>query len=317
MAYIKSHDPWHDTPTTDTPIDAPSLNTIESGIAVGAAVADSAQSQANSLSASIRSGAGSPQNVLSAPVGTMYLRTDGTPQNTLWIKESGTGNTGWSLHSGVSYSIISSTVGGLGTPSQTGTIGYIRVGTWPDNEYVEMIWDNSITKWVSKPTALIGMSDQSFMGVNTTTYSYIATNSSGGSVGAMGWTTRPIRHAAELFAAGLKLQAAFSGLVIGAPAIFTVMPFFFNHNDAETVVGSTDGSTAAAFLGTGLVSPATLNLTFKATGWQDVLKNGTATVLASADVTKANLWPRLYGKVASGASYGSVIDVDLQYRWVA
>ncbi|MBK9241108.1 MAG: hypothetical protein IPL75_12765 [Acidobacteria bacterium] len=41
------------------------------------------------------SGAGSPEGVLAAPVGSMYSRTDGGPGTTLYVKEQGTGNTGW------------------------------------------------------------------------------------------------------------------------------------------------------------------------------------------------------------------------------
>lgn len=42
-----------------------------------------------------RSGSGSPQGVLTAPVGTLYGRTDGGANTTLYVKESGTGNSGW------------------------------------------------------------------------------------------------------------------------------------------------------------------------------------------------------------------------------
>ena len=40
-------------------------------------------------------GTGSPEGVKSAKVGTLYLRTDGGAGSTLYVKESGTGNTGW------------------------------------------------------------------------------------------------------------------------------------------------------------------------------------------------------------------------------
>ena len=43
----------------------------------------------------VMSGAGSPEGVVAAPVGTIYLRTDGGTGTTLYVKESGTGNTGW------------------------------------------------------------------------------------------------------------------------------------------------------------------------------------------------------------------------------
>lgn len=38
---------------------------------------------------------GSPEGVHAAPVGTLYVRTDGGTGTTLYVKESGTGNTGW------------------------------------------------------------------------------------------------------------------------------------------------------------------------------------------------------------------------------
>lgn len=43
----------------------------------------------------IRKGVGSPNGVVAAPVGTLYTRTDGGTASTLYVKESGTGDTGW------------------------------------------------------------------------------------------------------------------------------------------------------------------------------------------------------------------------------
>jgi hypothetical protein len=43
----------------------------------------------------ILSGTGSPEGVVTAPVGWLYLRTDGTTSRILYNKASGTGNTGW------------------------------------------------------------------------------------------------------------------------------------------------------------------------------------------------------------------------------
>lgn len=41
------------------------------------------------------SGTGSPEGVVTAPVGSQYRRTDGGAATTLYVKESGTGSTGW------------------------------------------------------------------------------------------------------------------------------------------------------------------------------------------------------------------------------
>jgi hypothetical protein len=40
-------------------------------------------------------GTGTPEGAVTAPVGSMFLRTNGGAGTTLYIKESGTGNTGW------------------------------------------------------------------------------------------------------------------------------------------------------------------------------------------------------------------------------
>jgi hypothetical protein len=41
------------------------------------------------------SGTGSPEGAVVAGVGSMFTRTDGGPGTTLYVKESGSGNTGW------------------------------------------------------------------------------------------------------------------------------------------------------------------------------------------------------------------------------
>jgi len=40
-------------------------------------------------------GAGAPEGAVTAPQGSLYLRTDGSTSTTLYVKTSGTGNTGW------------------------------------------------------------------------------------------------------------------------------------------------------------------------------------------------------------------------------
>lgn len=46
--------------------------------------------------ATVRAGTGSPESVVAAAVGSIYLQTDGGTGSTLWVKEGGgAGNTGW------------------------------------------------------------------------------------------------------------------------------------------------------------------------------------------------------------------------------
>jgi hypothetical protein len=44
----------------------------------------------------IHTGNGSPEAVVTAPIGSIFLQLDGGSGTTLYVKESGTGNTGWS-----------------------------------------------------------------------------------------------------------------------------------------------------------------------------------------------------------------------------
>ncbi|MMZ48455.1 hypothetical protein D1872_101250 [compost metagenome] len=48
-----------------------------------------------SASINLYSGNGSPEGVVSAPVGSLYRRWDGGANTTLYVKQSGNGNTGW------------------------------------------------------------------------------------------------------------------------------------------------------------------------------------------------------------------------------
>ena len=47
------------------------------------------------FTAFITSGTGTPEGAQSAPVGSLFLRTDGGASTTLYVKQTGTGNTGW------------------------------------------------------------------------------------------------------------------------------------------------------------------------------------------------------------------------------
>lgn len=49
----------------------------------------------SNTTATISSGTGTPESVVTAPVGSLFLRTDGGAGTTLYVKESGAGNTGW------------------------------------------------------------------------------------------------------------------------------------------------------------------------------------------------------------------------------
>jgi hypothetical protein len=52
-------------------------------------------------------GTGSPETVVTAPVGSIYLRLNGGAGTVLYLKETGTGNTGWVAYNGAGSTTIS------------------------------------------------------------------------------------------------------------------------------------------------------------------------------------------------------------------
>lgn len=54
-----------------------------------------AEAARDDILALVKTGTGTPEGAVTASVGTLFLRTDGGTSTTLYVKESGTGNTGW------------------------------------------------------------------------------------------------------------------------------------------------------------------------------------------------------------------------------
>ena len=96
-------------------------------------------------------GAGSPESGITAPIGALYLRTDGGSVTTAYLKESGTGNTGWIAVASTSgtlaqfaattsaqlLGVLSNETGSdlavfSTTPSIT-TPNFLGIATWADN----------------------------------------------------------------------------------------------------------------------------------------------------------------------------------------
>lgn len=55
--------------------------------------------------ATARQGSGSPEGVVTANVGAIYLRSDGSNSTTLYVKQNGSGNTGWTAFGPASNSV--------------------------------------------------------------------------------------------------------------------------------------------------------------------------------------------------------------------
>lgn len=75
-------------------------------------------------------GTGSPEGVLTAPVGSVWSRTDGGTNATLYRKESGTGNTGWVAvsNAGGGATATAITLDFGSTPIQSKTFSFAHAG---------------------------------------------------------------------------------------------------------------------------------------------------------------------------------------------
>lgn len=47
------------------------------------------------VTVTLSTGAGTPEGAVTAPIGSLFLRTDGSTSTTLYVKTSGVSNTGW------------------------------------------------------------------------------------------------------------------------------------------------------------------------------------------------------------------------------
>lgn len=62
---------------------------------ISAGIVTATQFVVNTSGPTWTSGSGTPEGSVTAPVGSLYSRTDGGAGTSLYVKESGTGNTGW------------------------------------------------------------------------------------------------------------------------------------------------------------------------------------------------------------------------------
>jgi len=69
------------------------------------------------------SGAGSPEGVVAAPVGSEYRQTDGTAQTAFWFKATGTGSTGWIPFGPVQIYSATKTLSADGTGADGAIVG--------------------------------------------------------------------------------------------------------------------------------------------------------------------------------------------------
>ena len=91
----------------------------------------------NGTAGNVRRGTGSPEGVVTAPIGVLYEQSDGTGGSVLWVKTSGSGNTGWT---DLDLSALTNLLDGTGSPEGvvTAPVGVIYQQT--DGTYGNQLW---------------------------------------------------------------------------------------------------------------------------------------------------------------------------------
>lgn len=82
-------------------------------------------------------GTGSPEGAVTAVVGALFLRTDGGSNTTLYVKETGTGNTGWVASGSISHAHTESDISDLAHTPDAHTHVEADVTDLPGHAHVE------------------------------------------------------------------------------------------------------------------------------------------------------------------------------------
>ena len=102
---------------------------------------NSAPTSSTEANVGIYYGNGSPNSAVTALVGSIYLRSDGGPATSIYVKESGSGNTGW-----VAYA--SAPITGSGAPSANAAFpGQIYIDSKNHNAYIAVNTGTGAGDW--------------------------------------------------------------------------------------------------------------------------------------------------------------------------
>jgi len=135
----------------------------------------------NLISNNIVVGTGSPEGVVSGPVGAIYQRQDGSTGTTLYTKESGSGNTGWSVVGG-SSGISGGVAGQIAIWSSTSSLS-------ASSSLSENLNSISTTKDISAQRVIVN-SSQGLVDIKGRSISHIAADGSQRQLAGHNWVSR-------------------------------------------------------------------------------------------------------------------------------
>ena len=158
--------------------------------------------------ATIRTGTGSPESSVTAPVGSLFLRNNGAASTTLYVKESGASNTGW-----VAYGrpeVVESTNDGrlsvdssdpLGEAAGVGTIYFHRYA----GKRIALYDGSSEWSYVEIPSSPVSLALSG--GTASTPHDVFVYDSSGLTLELVAWTDDTTRATALAEQDGVKVQS--------------------------------------------------------------------------------------------------------------
>lgn len=127
----------------------------------------------------IRSSTGTPEAAVTAPIGSVFLRSDGGAGTAVYVKESGSGNTGWAAYAASSVTASSSTTFTNKTLDAEGTGNLLTLSFtewWPgavcQSGGYAAIWDYGLASGSHEPTPSCQTSDPN---LNYTTADFLDT----------------------------------------------------------------------------------------------------------------------------------------------
>lgn len=112
-------------------------------------------------------GTGTPEGSVTAPVGSIFSRTDGSAGTTLYVKESGTGNTGWNVKTSSPF---------ITTEALSGTGNSIAIP--PGTKEIEILFDQISSNGGNNTLIQLGSTVD---GLITTGYDSYSVNPAGNS----------------------------------------------------------------------------------------------------------------------------------------
>ena len=133
-------------------------------------------------------GTGSPEGVVTAPVGTYYTDTALTNGAMRWAKKTGIGNTGWKVtHGDTGWRNVTASLSGIDA-ANTGTLSLRRIGvtvTWRFSNLLLSAGSGTLSLWAAIPTGFRGAAMVSLAVQRNNSQAYV--NRIGLNVTGLGW----------------------------------------------------------------------------------------------------------------------------------